>query len=133
MPYLDGQQQVAVSFAVREEGDEQQNTEAQEWFYRGLALNAQNGQYEPALECFDRALALDPAYAEVWLAKGICLFNLRRYDESLAALDTALEIDPGMAAAWHMKGMVFSTIGRYEEAQECYMSAATLDPGYTGE
>ena len=133
VPYLDGEQQVAISFAIREEGDETQNAEAREWFFRGLAFNAQNGRYEQALICFDRALALDPGYAEAWFAKGVGLFNLRRYDESLAALDKALAIDPGMAAAWHLKGMVLGTIGRHEEAQECYGNATALEPGYAGE
>ncbi|MDG6257153.1 MAG: tetratricopeptide repeat protein [Methanomicrobiaceae archaeon] len=130
VPFLDGRQQVAVSFAIREEGDETQNAEAREWFFRGLAFNAQNGCSEEALACFDRATALDPGYAEAWFAKGVGLFNLGRYDASLAALDMALDIDPGMAAAWHLKGMVVGTMDRHEEAHACFLNASALVPGY---
>ncbi|HDR72465.1 MAG TPA: tetratricopeptide repeat protein [Methanoculleus sp.] len=130
VPFLDGRQQVAVSFAIREEGDETQNAEAREWFFRGLAFNAQNGCSEEALACFDRATALDPGYAEAWFAKGAGLFNLGQSDASLAALDTARDIDPGMAAAWHLKGMVLGTMDRHDEAQASYGNAAALEPGY---
>ena len=41
------------------------------------------GRYEEAIECFDRALEINPNFAEAWNNKGNVLDELGRYEEAV--------------------------------------------------
>jgi tetratricopeptide (TPR) repeat protein len=49
---------------------------------------------EEALDCFDRALALNPRLAELWHNKGNALYKLGRVEEALDCFDRALALNP---------------------------------------
>ena len=55
---------------------------------KGVALVGL-GEYEQALECFDRAIELEPLIAEIWFHKGDALMGLGRDDDAEAAYATA--------------------------------------------
>jgi tetratricopeptide (TPR) repeat protein len=48
---------------------------------------------DEAIKCYDKALEIDPKYANAWNNKGIFFNNLGRKDEALKAYEKALEID----------------------------------------
>jgi tetratricopeptide (TPR) repeat protein len=73
-----------------------------------------------ALECFDRALALQPEHAETLIKKGGALEKLNRFDEAVACYDHAIEADNSMTIAYLHKGGLFNRLSRYEEALQCY-------------
>ena len=50
-----------------------------------------------AIWYFDRALEMNPRYAEAWCSKGAALYNLKRYAEARQALEKAAEL--GLAQA----------------------------------
>ncbi len=92
---------------------------------------------ELALEMFQRALEIDPAYARAWAgaADCYCYFYLyvARVPENIrqaeAASRKALEIDPELAEAQASWGVAMSTAGRAEEAAAAFEKAIHLDPG----
>ena len=89
------------------------NPEAYDQYLRGVQLVTSNrpALREQALVFFDRAVALDPDYADAWAAKGRALHMLGRagfghphlpasvYPGAIAAFRRALEIEPGHAFA----------------------------------
>jgi tetratricopeptide (TPR) repeat protein len=64
------------------------------WCIRGMSYNNNFGQYDVAIESYNRGLALDPANAICWLGKSITLRNMRQYDEADACFETACRLDP---------------------------------------
>jgi serine/threonine protein kinase len=96
---------------------------------KGISLSAL-GQTDQALECYERALTVNPRLAGVWSAKGIVLKELRRIDEALACHGYALEFDPFFPNAWCNKGATLLEAGRNEEAINCCERALELDPFY---
>lgn len=54
----------------------------------------EDGKYDEALECFDKALSLDPKNTHAWNQKGVALRSLGRYDEAIECFNKALEIVP---------------------------------------
>lgn len=52
------------------------------------------GEFEHALEEINKAIELNPNYAEAYNNKSIALFKLKKYTEAIKAADKALEIDP---------------------------------------
>jgi len=72
---------------------------------RGTSL-AELGQYREALNCFNRALELNPRDTDSWTSIGELLCQLGKEDEGLPYLDHALNLDPLKTAAWFKKGML---------------------------
>jgi len=80
----------------------QKGLTAKEWCDRGGAL-AKSGRDQEALQCFDKALAIDPKDAMVWALKGATLGTLDRHEEALQCFDKALAIDPRDVDAWQQR------------------------------
>jgi len=95
----------------------------------GNALYSQ-GQYDEALQAFDKAIEIGPQYSPAWHGKGWTLENLGRYEEALQAFDKAIEIDPQYTLAWDGKGWALNSLGRFEEALQAFDKAIEISPQY---
>jgi tetratricopeptide (TPR) repeat protein len=107
----------------------------------GLALGLA-GQPESALEEFDRALALNPAYVEAHLNRAITLNDLGRYDEAREAFRLAWDCDHSAGRPFarsvsarlsnmHMElGDLYADLGSYANAVGQYRSATNLRPDF---
>jgi tetratricopeptide (TPR) repeat protein len=80
-------------------------------------------QPESALDCFDQALALDPANTEVLIKKGAALERLQRLSDAIECYNRAIAHDNTLTMAYLYKGAVFNRMERYGEALECYEQA----------
>ena len=81
--------------------------------------------------CFDKAIEINPKYADAWDMKGDYLYKIGRYQEAVNCCDKILEINPKYAGAWINKGNALSDLGRYEEAIRCYDKALEINPKFT--
>jgi Flp pilus assembly protein TadD len=99
------------------------------WSNKGGALRAL-GRTEEALDCYDRALALNPRDEQAWYNKGVALGALGRTEEALDCYDRALALNPRYEQAWSNKGVALGALGRTEEALDCYDRALALNPRY---
>jgi tetratricopeptide (TPR) repeat protein len=105
--------------------------DAFELINKGTALGSL-GRSEEELACVDRALALNPQFAEAWHNKGAALVRLGRHEEALACVDRALALNSRYAEAWYNKGATLVRLGRYEEALVCFDRALAVNPRYAG-
>ena len=53
-----------------------------------------DGQYEDALNSFQKAISLKQNDPDLWNLKGITLRSLGRYNEAIDCFNKSLEIDP---------------------------------------
>jgi len=54
-------------------------TNATAWIIQGNYYNNWFNQYDKALACYDRAIALQPDNAYAWYSKNVTLSNMQRY------------------------------------------------------
>ena len=54
----------------------------------------EDGQYDDALNLFQKAILLNQNDPDLWNLKGIALRSLGRYDEAVECFNKSLEIDP---------------------------------------
>lgn len=109
------------------------------WNNKGASLYAL-GRHEDAINCFDKAIEINPHGAAAWNNRGNPLMSLGRHEEALACYSKALEINPQVprsAMIWppHClanKGRALCALGRDEEALACYSKALTIDPRQAG-
>lgn len=102
------------------------------WNNRGLNFSFQQNYYD-AIECYEKAIEINPKYAEAWYNKGNAFMNLRRiekninrYNDAIQCFDQAIQIDPHYANAWNIKGIALYGLGRYSEGEDATNKANQL-------
>ncbi len=92
------------------------------------AVHAGLGEYDRAIEAYDRALALRPDNAEVHANRASALIGLKRFAEALASCDAALSLDRDKAQAHSNRGIALKQLGRPAEALAAYELALRFKP-----
>jgi tetratricopeptide (TPR) repeat protein len=98
----------------------------------GEAL-ADAGFEERSLECYSRAVSLEPADALSWYSRGVLLFRLGRYREAEASFHAAVNENNDedwacTALYWRAQSLI--ELSRDEEAIGCLEQALKLDPDF---
>lgn len=99
-------------------------------------IRMRKGDLDRALECFDRAIALDahffPAYLNIGAARmGIYFGRGRKPDDLAQALDhfrRAVELEPGANPALRGLASALTSAGREDEALAVWEKAVAADP-----
>jgi Flp pilus assembly protein TadD, contains TPR repeats len=100
-----------------------------EWLQKGWEFRNKQ-EYDKAIECYDKAIELNPEDEGAWLWKGNVLGKLQNYEESLACYDKILELNPKNEYAWRWKGAILAQLQRYEESLMFYDKVIELNPQY---
>jgi TolB-like protein/Tfp pilus assembly protein PilF len=121
---------------------ETRSVEAYEAYLRGRYYwNLRSGEAAPkALDQFNRALELDPLYAEAYVGLadtyamlGDMLYLMPHadaFERAEAAARRALDLDPTRAEAYASLGHLRTHAWRWEEADRLFQRALELDPKY---
>ena len=96
------------------------------YYNKGLAFYAQ-GQYDEAIESYDKALTVDDKLVAAYVGKGKALYYLGKYEDAKNSYDEALKIDENLVAAHVGKGNALYYLGKYEDAKNSYDDALKID------
>jgi YVTN family beta-propeller protein len=98
------------------------------WNKLGTELT-RKGLYAEAIQCYDRALQINPDYIEAWLNRGLALYSQGKYEEAIKSYDRTINIDPNNVNAWLNRGLaLYSQGNKYEEAIKSYDRVIEIDP-----
>lgn len=81
---------------------------------------------QAAVECLDKALALDPRNAECLNERGLAKADAGYLREALADFSRAIETSPSMTAAYHNRGLLYMKMNAAEKACRDFQRAASL-------
>ena len=101
---------------------------ALDWFERGCGLDSEPSTLDGAIDAYERAIELDPEFADAHCNLGAVLYNLGRRPSARRSFERALELE-----AWHVEahfnlGNVLEEEGCCEMALRHYQSALQADP-----
>jgi lipoprotein NlpI len=96
---------------------------------RGL-LRCSEGCSELALADYNKALQLNPNFAEAYVERGSAYDLKGRFDLALADYNKALQLKPDMPRAYNGRGWVFHQQRYYDRAIAEYTTAIRIDPKY---
>ncbi|HTY14973.1 MAG TPA: tetratricopeptide repeat protein [Methanoregulaceae archaeon] len=108
---------------------------ANSWVKRGTNYYYKYGNFEEALQCFDRAIEIDPKNWQAWNSRGICLKELGRYEEALQCFDRVIDSDD--EEVFYNKGETLEKMGEangdyrlFLEAITCFDRVISKNPGH---
>lgn len=101
--------------------------DADGWIIKGVSL-INLKRFGEALECFEKAISIDPGNAVIWNDIGVALDGLERYEESTLSYERAIEIKPDYINALNNKGLSFQKRSMPAEALLCFDKALEYDP-----
>ncbi len=91
------------------------------------------GNFQTAIENYDKGLAKDPNNIKLLANKGQTLFRAEKYSEAIQVLDKGLVVDPNDVSSNYYKYLSLDKLGKISEANEYKDKAAQIDPTYGGE
>jgi tetratricopeptide (TPR) repeat protein len=95
------------------------------------AMVAQTMQdFDLSREFLDRAIAVEPDFAEAWFQRAMLFIVDEAYDQAILDLNEALTHEPRHFNAWLMLGNVFEQLGQNREAVEAYREVLAIHPNH---
>ena len=95
----------------------------------GVTLKKQ-GKLSEAIEAYNKALAIDPQYAEAYCNLGNALKDQDKLNEAIAAYNKVLAIKPEHAEAYNNMGVALKNQGKLAEAIASIKHALSLKPDF---
>jgi tetratricopeptide (TPR) repeat protein len=83
---------------------------------------------DEGIQCFDKAIKIDPMFVDAYNCKGVALRKLDRYDEAIKCFAKVIELDKDCVEGYVNMGFTLSKLKRKEEAKSWYFKAINLDP-----
>lgn len=75
-----------------------------------------SGRLDKAASCYDRAISLNPDFAEAWNNRAASLAKSGRLEQVLSDYDRAVSLNPDFAEAWSNRASACIKLNRFEEA-----------------
>jgi len=85
------------------------------------------GDNQEAIACYDKAIEINPYYADAFYNKGMALSATSKFTEAITSFDKAIEINPYYADAFYNKGMALSATSKFTEAIFSYEKTLEID------
>lgn len=96
---------------------------------QGMHFGVQ-GQFDRALDAFNRAIALDPGNAVSWIFRANTHFAMQHCDLAMPDFDQSIKLNPGIPQAYTGRGYCDLVTGHFETAADDFKQAIALKPDY---
>ena len=97
------------------------------WNNKAVSFHALE-RHEEALQCYEKALRLDPRDGDLWQNKGAALISLRRLEEAIESLAQAAALSPADSDVWNNMGLAHLDLRHLDPAIDCFRKAARISP-----
>jgi len=97
------------------------------WYWRGV-LAEKEGKWGAAVQYFSKAVTMDPAFLDAWLAMGETLLENKKMSGADESFSRALQINSSSSRAWLGKAKAMRDLGRWGAAIQCLDKYNMLEP-----
>ena len=88
------------------------------WVFDGLNAS-QQGDLKKAIECFEKAIELEPKSSFGYFYLGMAFHDTKEYTKAIDNFENAITLKPDYAESWMQMGLSYLAIGKDAKAQEC--------------
>ena len=100
---------------------------AQDHKERGNAYY-QRKEYDAAVECYNRAIDLDPSQHATYTNRAAAHFATQNYEDALSDALKSTELNDSWTKGYYRQGASLVAMERYDEAVEAYQQGVAKDP-----
>jgi tetratricopeptide (TPR) repeat protein len=86
------------------------------------------GQYEKALEMYERAIVLNSSDWEYYINRGYAYEEMGKRDKAMEDFDKSIALNPRSYKAYANKGMIYGKTGLFNRAIEQFNKAIDINP-----
>jgi tetratricopeptide (TPR) repeat protein len=101
--------------------------DAESYNNRGAAY-AKEGEYDKAISDFNKAIELNPRYADAYNNRGAAYAKKGEYEKAISDYSKAIELNPRYADAYYNRGLAYYGKGEYDKAISDFNKAIELNP-----
>ncbi len=88
------------------------------------------GNIQKAISSYEKAIAINPKYADAYNNLGSIFSDLFEYDAAQNTLNEAIKLKPEFAYAHNNLGLVYQDLNRFTEAIECFNKSINIDKNF---
>jgi tetratricopeptide (TPR) repeat protein len=103
---------------------------AMDWFKKGYSLRF-NKKNQRAMEAFNKAIEIDPRYANAYAGRAAIYNDWGHYQQALRESEQAIQLDPKLAWGFNCRGNAYIGLLNFQKAIEDLNKAIELDPKKT--
>jgi tetratricopeptide (TPR) repeat protein len=103
--------------STKSESAAQKRERANEYFEEGKILQ-EKWNYKKASQKYERAVKIDPSYAEAYSNLGYTYRKQEQFDKAVRAYKKAIELDPKLAEAYEYLGEAYAEMGKFDLAEK---------------
>jgi len=89
---------------------------------------ALNGNFESAIENYNRAIELDPSIAEAHFFRGNIYASMGNFEKAIEDCTEAIRLNPNLSVAYSIRGISYIKLGKDNEAIVDLEEALRLNP-----
>ena len=90
----------------------------------------EKGDFDRAIENYNRAIELDPNYEKAFYNRGLAYACKEDYDRAIADVNRVIELKPNFAEAYYILGLAYEYKNMPDEAIDAYNKALKLNPNF---
>ncbi len=105
---------------------------AEEYYLMGNECITEAHNPKAAIANFNKALKLYPAYLDVWIRKGVTLFDINEHFEAEVCFNEAIRLSPKSFKALYNRGKNRISLKNYDEALNDLDRAREINPKHIG-
>jgi len=95
-------------------------------YYNRGTVHIAKGEYDKAIACFDKAIAIAADFPEAYCNRGTAYYQKGECDLAIADFDRAVELDPDCAEAYYNRAVARYDKGEYDKARADVKNAQSL-------
>ena len=99
------------------------------YFFLGIVYSMLDNKVA-AIESYDRAVLLNPAFVEAFINQAADLYAIGAYERAANSSKEALKNDPNNSMAWLNLGNAQKSLGQYTDSLISYENALAFNPNY---
>lgn len=90
----------------------------------------EKGDFDRAIENYDRAVEMDPSYDKAYYNRGLAYACKEDYDRAISDINKVIALKPEFAEAYHVLGLAYEYKNIPDQAIEAYNKALRINPNF---